>query len=90
MDYRCPLTPEPCAGGTPRDPTCNCSAIRIRVSIDTVGGGPGDSTSVLALYMMNNLGGNRAGFAIAIAIVLTVITLAQSLLVLRLFGHADD
>jgi raffinose/stachyose/melibiose transport system permease protein len=56
----------------------------------TTDGGPGDSTSVLALYMMNNLGGNRAGFAIAIAIFLAVITLAQSLIVLRLFGKADD
>jgi len=56
----------------------------------TTDGGPGDSTNVLALYMMNNLGGNRAGFAIAIAIMLAVITLAQSLIVLRLFGDSDD
>jgi raffinose/stachyose/melibiose transport system permease protein len=56
----------------------------------TTDGGPGDSTSVLALYMMNNLGGNRAGFAIAIAIFLAVITLVQSLVVLKLFGESDD
>ena len=40
--------------------------------------------------MMNNLGGNRAGFAIAIAIFLAVITLIQSLVVLKLFGESDD
>jgi raffinose/stachyose/melibiose transport system permease protein len=56
----------------------------------TTDGGPGDSTSVLALYMMNNLGGNRAGFAISIAIFLAVITLVQSLFVLKLFGRSDD
>jgi raffinose/stachyose/melibiose transport system permease protein len=56
----------------------------------TTDGGPGDSTSVLALYMMNSLEGNRAGFAIAIAIFLAVVTLVLSLLVLRLFGERDD
>lgn len=56
----------------------------------TTDGGPGDSTSVLALFMMNSLDGNRAGYAIAIAIFLAVVTLALSLAVLRLFGDPDD
>ena len=56
----------------------------------TTDGGPGDTTSVLALYMMNSLEGNRAGFAIAIAVILAVVTLTLSLLVLRLFGERDD
>ncbi len=57
----------------------------------TTDGGPGDSTSVLALYMMNSaFGSNRAGYGIAIAIFLAVVTLVLSLLVLRLFGDRDD
>ncbi len=56
----------------------------------TTDGGPGNSTTVLALFMMNNLDANRAGFAIAIAIFLAVITLVLSLLVLRMFGESDD
>ena len=57
----------------------------------TTDGGPGDATSVLALYMMNSaFGSNRAGYGIAIAIFLAVVTLILSLLVLRLFGDRDD
>lgn len=57
----------------------------------TTDGGPGESTSVLALYMMNSaFGANQAGYGIAIAIFLAVITLVLSLLVLRLFGERND
>lgn len=56
----------------------------------TTDGGPGDSTSVLALFMMNSLNSNRAGYAIAIAIFLAVVTLVLSLAVLKLFGEQDD
>lgn len=57
----------------------------------TTDGGPGDATSVLALYMMNSaFGSNRAGYGIAIAVFLAVVTLLLSLLVLRLFGDRDD
>lgn len=57
----------------------------------TTDGGPGDATSVLALYMMNSaFGSNRAGYGIAIAIFLALITLVLSLLVLKLFEDRDD
>src|SRR5680860_1465008 len=56
----------------------------------TTDGGPGDSTSVLALFMMNSLDSNRAGYAIAIAIFLAVVTLVLSLALLKLFGEQDD
>jgi len=56
----------------------------------TTDGGPGDSTTVLALIMMNSLDGNRAGYAIAIALFLAVVTLVLSLAVLKLFGDRDD
>lgn len=56
----------------------------------TTDGGPGNETSVLALYMINNaFGTNRAGYGIAIAIILAALTLALSLLVLRLFRDDD-
>jgi len=55
----------------------------------TTDGGPGDRTSVLALYMINSaFGSNRAGYGMAIAVFLAVMTLVLSLLVLRMFG--DD
>jgi len=55
----------------------------------TTDGGPGDRTSVLALYMINSaFGSNRAGYGMAIAVFLAVMTLVLSLLVLRVFG--DD
>lgn len=57
----------------------------------TTDGGPGDATSVLALFMMNSaFGANQAGYGIAIAVILAIVTLALSLLVLRLFGGDDD
>jgi raffinose/stachyose/melibiose transport system permease protein len=57
----------------------------------TTDGGPGNSTNVLALYMMNTaFGANRAGYGIAIAVFLAFLTLTLSLLVLRLFGDRDD
>lgn len=57
----------------------------------TTDGGPGDATSVLALFMMNSaFGANQAGYGIAIAVILAIVTLVLSLLVLRLFGGADD
>jgi raffinose/stachyose/melibiose transport system permease protein len=55
----------------------------------TTDGGPGDSTRVLALYMVSQLNSNRAGYSVAIAIFLAVVTLALSLLVLRLFEERD-
>jgi len=55
----------------------------------TTDGGPGDRTSVLALYMINSaFGSNRAGYGMAIAVFLAVMTLVLSLLVLRVLG--DD
>lgn len=57
----------------------------------TTDGGPGDQTSVLALYMINSaFGSNRAGYGTAIAVFLAVVTLLLSLLVLRLFGEQDE
>lgn len=57
----------------------------------TTDGGPGDETQVMALYMVNTaFGANRAGYGTAIAVLLAVITLAGSLLVLRVFGEDDD
>jgi raffinose/stachyose/melibiose transport system permease protein len=57
----------------------------------TTDGGPGDETSVLALFMINSaFGSNRAGYGMAIAVFLAVVTLMLSLLVLRLFGESDD
>jgi raffinose/stachyose/melibiose transport system permease protein len=57
----------------------------------TTDGGPGDSTTVLALYMMNSaFGTNQAGYGIAIAVFLAIVTLLLSFLVLRLFGDGDD
>ncbi len=56
----------------------------------TTDGGPGDETSVLALFMINSaFGSNRAGYGMAIAIFLAVVTLVLSFLVLRLFGEND-
>ena len=56
----------------------------------TTDGGPGDQTSVLALYMINSaFGSNRAGYGTAIAVFLAAVTLVLSLLVLRLFGDDD-
>lgn len=57
----------------------------------TTDGGPGDETRVLALYMINAaFGANRVGYGTAIAVLLAIMTLALSLLVLRLFRDADD
>lgn len=57
----------------------------------TTDGGPGDATNVLALFMMNSaFGANQAGYGIAIAVILAIVTLVLSLLVLRLFGGDDD
>jgi len=57
----------------------------------TTDGGPGDKTSVMALFMMNSaFGSNQAGYGIAIAVILAIVTLLMSLLVLRLFGESDD
>ena len=56
----------------------------------TTDGGPGDSTRVLALYMVSQLNSNRAGYSIAIAIFLAVVTLILSLAVLRLFDEGDE
>ncbi|MDQ3542138.1 MAG: sugar ABC transporter permease [Chloroflexota bacterium] len=56
----------------------------------TTEGGPGDETSVLALSMINSaFGSNQAGYGMAIAVFLAVVTLVLSLLVLRLFGDSD-
>nr|MBA3274925.1 sugar ABC transporter permease [Chloroflexia bacterium] len=56
----------------------------------TTDGGPGDSTDVLALFMVDSLDSNRAGYAIAIAMFLAIITLVFSLSVLKVFGASDD
>jgi len=56
----------------------------------TTDGGPGDSTDVLALFMVDSLDSNRAGYAIAIAMFLAIITLVLSLSVLKMFGASDD
>lgn len=56
----------------------------------TTDGGPGSETSVLALFMINSaFGSNQAGYGMAIAVFLAVVTLLLSLLVLRLFGDSD-
>lgn len=56
----------------------------------TTEGGPGDETSVLALFMINSaFGSNQAGYGMAIAVFLAIVTLVLSLLVLRLFGDRD-
>ena len=56
----------------------------------TTDGGPGDNTRVLALYMINAFDARRIGYSTAIAVLLATLTLVLSLLVLRLFGEADD
>lgn len=56
----------------------------------TTDGGPGDTTDVLALFMVDSLDSNRAGYAIAIAMFLAIITLVFSLSVLKVFGASDD
>ncbi len=56
----------------------------------TTDGGPGNSTRVLALYMINAFDARRIGYSTAIAVLLAAVTLVLSLLVLRLFGEADD
>ena len=56
----------------------------------TTNGGPGDETQVLALYMINSaFNANRVGYGAAIAVVLALLTLALSVLVLRLFREDD-
>lgn len=56
----------------------------------TTDGGPGDSTRVLALYMINAFDARRVGYSTAIAVLLAAVTLVLSMFVLRLFGEADD
>jgi raffinose/stachyose/melibiose transport system permease protein len=57
----------------------------------TTDGGPGDQTQVMALYMINSaFGSNQAGYGTAIAVLLSVITLAGSMLILRLAGGRND
>lgn len=57
----------------------------------TTDGGPGEETQVMALYMINSaFGANQAGYGTAIAVLLSVITLAGSMLILRFFGERDD
>lgn len=57
----------------------------------TTNGGPGDETQVMALYMINSaFGANQAGYGTAIAVLLSVITLAGSMLILRFVGERDD
>lgn len=56
----------------------------------TTNGGPGNNTRVLALYMINAFDARRIGYSTAIAVLLATLTLVLSLLVLRLFGEADD
>lgn len=56
----------------------------------TTDGGPGDQTQVMALYMINSaFDANQAGYGTAIAVLLSVITLAGSMLILRLAGSRD-
>lgn len=57
----------------------------------TTNGGPGEETSVMALYMINSaFGANQAGYGTAIAVLLSVITLTGSMLILRLLGANDE
>jgi raffinose/stachyose/melibiose transport system permease protein len=57
----------------------------------TTNGGPGDETTVMALYMINSaFGANQAGYGTAIAVLLSVITLGGSMLILRFLGERDD
>jgi raffinose/stachyose/melibiose transport system permease protein len=57
----------------------------------TTNGGPGEETQVMALYMINSaFGTNQAGYGTAIAVLLSVITLAGSMLILRFFGEHDE
>lgn len=56
----------------------------------TTDGGPGDTTRVLALYMINAFDARRVGYSTAIAVLLAAVTLVLSMFVLRLFGEADD
>jgi raffinose/stachyose/melibiose transport system permease protein len=57
----------------------------------TTNGGPGEETQVMALYMINSaFGSNQAGYGAAIAVLLSVITLAGSMLILRFVGAPDD
>jgi raffinose/stachyose/melibiose transport system permease protein len=57
----------------------------------TTNGGPGDETQVMALYMINSaFGANQAGYGTAIAVLLSVITLAGSMLILRFLGEPDE
>ncbi|MGB3308025.1 MAG: sugar ABC transporter permease [Thermomicrobiales bacterium] len=56
----------------------------------TTDGGPGGTTRVLALYMINAFDARRIGYSTAIAVILAVVTLILSMFVLRLFGEADD
>lgn len=56
----------------------------------TTDGGPGEETQVMALYMINSaFGGNQAGYGTAIAVLLSIITLAGSMLILRFSGDND-
>jgi raffinose/stachyose/melibiose transport system permease protein len=57
----------------------------------TTDGGPGFETRVLALYMIDvTFNANRAGYGTAIAVLLSILTLALSGLVLKAFGGDDD
>lgn len=57
----------------------------------TTDGGPGETTQVMALYMINSaFGSNRAGYGTAIAVLLSLITLLGSAMVLRLVGERDE
>lgn len=52
----------------------------------TTDGGPGTETRVLAIYMINSaFNANAVGYGTAIAVLLAILTLALSMLVLRLF-----
>lgn len=56
----------------------------------TTNGGPGDQTEVLALFMISAaFNANEVGYGTAIAVLLAAMTLALSVLVLRLFREAD-
>lgn len=57
----------------------------------TTDGGPGNETQVLALFMISSaFNANRVGYGTAIAVLLAIMTLALSVLVLRLFRESDD
>ncbi len=57
----------------------------------TTRGGPGRSTSVVVLYMLENAFNiNRVGYGSVLGVIIAVLTLGLTLVTLRLFGESSD